>query len=185
MPQARPLAILLNGPLGIGKSTLGEALGEAIDRSVTLDGDGLAALNPPPADEIASLHEILAILVGHHFALGYDCFVINHYWAKAEAIADLEARLRAVATGISVRCFRLTLPVGENLRRIARRQSVRAIDEAEFEARHFAAESALLSGVEGAELGEPFDVTASPEVLVTRLLERLERLDLPVADTCA
>jgi cytidylate kinase len=31
------MVILLNGPLGIGKSTLGEALGEAIDASVTLD----------------------------------------------------------------------------------------------------------------------------------------------------
>ena len=65
-----PLVVLLNGPLGIGKSTLGEVLGEALDRSVTLDGDALAALNPPPADEAASLHSTIVLLVGHHLASG-------------------------------------------------------------------------------------------------------------------
>ena len=168
-----PLVVLLNGPLGIGKSTLGEVLGEALDRSVTLDGDSLAALNPPPADEAASLHGTLALLVRHHLASGYDRFVINHYWSSAGEIADLEARLRAVAPAVRVRCFRLTLPRGENLQRIARRQSVRAIDEADFEAEHFAEEYAILSMAEGDALGIPFDVSEPPDMLAARLLTLL------------
>ena len=165
----QPLVILLNGPLGIGKSTLGEALGEAIDASVTLDGDRLAALNPPPADELAALHGTIALLFEHQLGRGYRRFIVNHYWAHASEIADLESRLRQVAPDVALRCFLLTLPKDENLRRIARRQAARAIDEAEFEARHFAEEFAHLSSASG-ELGEPFDVSDPPELLVPRLL---------------
>ncbi len=173
MPAADPLVVLLNGPLGIGKSTLGEVLGEAIDRSVTLDGDALAALNPPPADAVASLHETIALLVGHHLAGGYGRFVINHYWSSAGEIADLTGRLRAVASGVRVRCFRLTLPREANLQRIERRQGARAIDEAEFEAAHFAEEYALLSAAQGDELGVPFDASDAPDLLAARLIRLL------------
>ncbi|QIK95159.1 ATP-binding protein [Sphingomonas sp. HDW15A] len=171
-----PLVILLNGPLGIGKSTLGEALGEAIERSVTLDGDSLAALNPPPADEITELHETLALLVAYHLRSGYDRFIINHYWRSAGELEDLSLRIRAIAPGASVRAFRLTLPHEANLRRIAQRQAARAIDESEFEATTFGEEFALLFGA-GSDLGEPFDVSDPPERLVGRLL-RLLRSEL-------
>ena len=107
MAADRPLVILLNGPLGIGKSTLGEVLGEAIDRCVTLDGDRLSAINPPPADELASLHDTVALLAGHHLKAGYDRFVINHYWADARQIAALVSKLRAIMPDAQVRRFLL------------------------------------------------------------------------------
>lgn len=169
---SRPLVILLNGPLGIGKSTLGEALGEVLERSVTLDGDSLAALNLPPADEMAYLHETIALLVAHHLRSGYDRFIINHYWPYAAEIDDLAVRLRAIAPGASIRAFRLTLPRDANLQRIARRQAARAIDESDFEATTFREEFALLAEA-GSDLGEPFDVVEPPDTLVIRLLARL------------
>ena len=164
------LVILLNGPLGVGKSTLGEVLGEAIEKSVTLDGDRLLALNPPPVDEIASLHATIAVLVGHHFAEGYRRFIINHYWSRPREIADLQARLEVVATKVWVRCFRLTVPKEENLRRIMLRRGARAIDEADFEDCHFAEEYAHLSLADGNELGIPFDASDRPEILAARML---------------
>ena len=179
MSSVSPLVILLNGPLGVGKSTLGEALGEAVDRCVTLDGDSLTALNPPPPDELASLHEIIALLMSHHLERGFERFVINHYWSSAEEIDHLRSRLRDVHPEVDLRCFRLTVAKDENRRRIARRQSIRAIDEAEWDELHFAEEFACLSGAFGAELGEPFDVSDPPGVLVDRLLDRL---GLPVRD---
>jgi deoxyadenosine/deoxycytidine kinase len=40
------MIIVLNGLLGIGKSTLAEALAESIEQCVMLDGDHLVAANP-------------------------------------------------------------------------------------------------------------------------------------------
>ena len=69
------MIIVLNGPLGIGKSTLAEALAESIDECVMLDGDHLVAANPPPADEIEYLHSTITLLVAHHRRFGYLHFV--------------------------------------------------------------------------------------------------------------
>lgn len=47
------MIIVLNGPLGIGKSTLAEALAEAIDHCVMLDG---AQYGMPGRGMLASLN---------------------------------------------------------------------------------------------------------------------------------
>jgi shikimate kinase len=168
------MIIVLNGPLGIGKSTLAEALAESIDQCVMLDGDHLVAANPPPADEIEYLHSTIALLVAHHRRFGYRHFVIDHFWRTPEELADLRRRLLEVDADADVRCFLLTLPLGENLRRIERRQSARALDEQEFERSTLASErKALLESTDGT-LGEPFDVSAPPEDLVAELLLRLD-----------
>lgn len=168
-----PLFILINGPLGIGKSTLAEALGEALDHSVTLDGDALTALNPPPADPAASLADTLALLAGHHLARGYHRFVIDHYWASAEELAALSARLAGIAPGAEVRAFRLVLPKADNLRRIRQRQSARAIDETAFEAERFEEEFAVFAASGDDSLGIPFDASGPPDALVARMLDAL------------
>ena len=166
--SAEVLVILLNGPLGVGKSTLGKVLGESIEGSVTLDGDGLLALNPPPADEVKSLHEAVALLVGHHFARGYRRFILNHYWSSPGEIADLKAQLDKIAAKVEMHCFRLTLGKQENLRRIMLRRGARAIDEADVEDRHFAREYDHL-GRAGDALGIPFDASDPPQILASRL----------------
>lgn len=167
------MIILLNGPLGIGKSTLAEALTERIDGCVTLDGDALVAVHPAPHDEREHLHATLALLVAHHRQFGYRHFVIDHLWTSPEDIDDLRARLRTVAPGDELRCFRLTLSGDENLARIERRASARAIDEREFELRTVAAERAALDSEPGGGLGEPFDVSAGPNDLADEMLRRL------------
>ena len=45
------MVIVLNGPLGIGKSSLAEALTESIDACAMLSGDHLVAVNPPSKTE--------------------------------------------------------------------------------------------------------------------------------------
>src|SRR5699024_4121103 len=110
------MIIVLNGPLGIGKSTLAEALMESLDRCVMLDGDHLIALNPPPDDDVAYLHATVALLVAHHKQSGYEHFVINHLWRSPEELEDLRRNVRDLDSDI--RCFLLTLPLEENLRRI-------------------------------------------------------------------
>jgi ATPase subunit of ABC transporter with duplicated ATPase domains len=163
--------IVLNGPLGIGKSTLAEALTERIADCVMLEGDRLIAINPPPADELEYLHSTIALLVKHHRAFGYRHFVIDHMWRSAGELADLERRLSSIDADAKVRYFLLTLPADENLRRIERRQRARATDEREVELHTFEQERKVLA--EEADLGEPFDVSAAPPELVATMLRRL------------
>ena len=165
------MIIVLNGPIGIGKSTLAEALTESIERCVMLDGDKLLAANPPPANELEHLHSIIALLITYYRRLGYHHFVISHAWRSAADLADLRGRVTAIEADAVVRCFLLTLPADENLRRIERRQRARAIDEREFELRAFAEEREALSN--GSDLGEAFDVSAPPADLVALMLHRL------------
>ena len=167
------MIIVLNGPLGIGKSTLAEALAESIDRCVMLDGDHLVAANPPPTDEIEYLHSTIALLVSHHRRYGYRHFVIDHVWRRPAELADLRRRLRDVDADADIRCFLLTLPLDENLRRIQSRHAARALDEQEFEQRTVVEEREALFKI-GCNVGEPFEVSAPPADLVAKLLLRLE-----------
>jgi hypothetical protein len=166
-----PMIIVLNGPLGIGKSTLGEALAESIDHCVLLEGDRLVAANPPPSDELDYLHSTLALLVAHHRQFGYRHFVIDHIWRSSAELGDLRRRLMAVDPDAEIRCFLLTLPAEENLRRIEQRQRARAVDECEFERRTFAEEREILAT--HTDVGELFDVSAPPADLVADMLRRL------------
>jgi thymidylate kinase len=164
------MIIVLNGPLGIGKSTLAEALCEAIDGCVMLDGDHLVAANPSPG--LGYLHAIITLLVEHHRRFGYRHVVINHSWTTAEEFHDLHRRLAQFETDADIHYFLLTLPVSENLRRIERRARARALNEREFERQTFAEERNAF-GKSRTDLGEPFDVSAPPLELVDRMLCRL------------
>jgi hypothetical protein len=167
------MIIVLNGPLGIGKSTLAELLAESIAQCVMLDGDHLIAANPPPADAVGYLHATVALLVAHHRGFGYRHFVVDHLWRTPAELDDLRRRLLDVDPGADVRCFLLTLPLDENLRRIRRRQDARALDEHAFELQALVEERAVLGDCGAGELGEPFDVSAAPAELVATLLTRL------------
>jgi len=168
------MIIVLNGPLGIGKSTLAEALTESIEYCAMLDGDRLVAVNPPPAQELEleHLHSTIELLIAHHQRFGYRHFVVDHVWRSPAELADLRRRITAIDDKAEIRCFLLTLPADENLRRIERRQRARAIDEREFELRTFAEEREVLT--KSSDLGEPFDVSAPPPELVARMLRHLE-----------
>jgi thymidylate kinase len=166
------MIIILNGPLGIGKSTLAEALTDSIDDCVMLDGDHLVAAHPPANDEVDHLHSTIALLVAHHRTFGYRHFVINHLWCTSAELVDLRRRLFDVDPEAAIHCFLLTLPPDDNLRRIQRRQSARALDMREFELRTVAEEREALSRG-GGDLGAPFDVSAPLQVLVATLRRRL------------
>jgi shikimate kinase len=164
--------IILNGPLGIGKSTLAEALAESIDGCVMLDGDYLVAANPPPADEVGYLNSTIALLVAHNQGLGYRHFVINHIWRTPGDLSDLRTRLQGLSPNADIHSFLLTLSREENLRRIQLRQQARAVDESEFEQQTVVEEREVLFK-DGADLGERLDVSPRPAELVAKLLARI------------
>lgn len=161
------MIILLNGPLGIGKSTLSEALTERIDWCVMIDGDHLIELNPPPDNELETLCAVSALFIAHHQSYGYRNFVLNHLWTQRSELDQFRAKLSELDS--DVRCFRLTVPLEENLQRIERRASATGLDQS-YELKIFSKEHEILSRCTGDELGEPLDASASPAKLVDHLL---------------
>jgi hypothetical protein len=151
-------------------------LSESIEMCVSLDGDRIVAANPPAPDRLEHLHSTIVLLVEHHRRFGYRHFVVNHFWRSATELADLRNRLDADP---EFHCFLLTLPIEENLRRIQRRASARAIDEREFEQMTFAEEYKMLGPGANSDFGEPFDVSAPPSELVEAMLRRLGARLLP------
>lgn len=171
---SRSMIVLLNGPLGIGKSSLGEALSESLEDSVHLDADALIATNPPIVEGSEGnehLHGALTLLVAHHLRFGLRHFVINHIWLEVADLEDLRDRLEAVVPDAVFRVFRLCLGASENLARIERRARSRALDELEFELRTMREERAHLRGRD--DLGEPFEVDRPLDQLVESMRSRL------------
>lgn len=164
------MIILLNGPLGIGKSTLSEALTERVDWCAMLDGDHLIELNPPPANEQETLLSVSTLLIAHYQSVGYRNFVLNHLWTVPADLSQFRAKLSELDS--DVHCFRLTLPVEENLRRIERRASATGLDRS-YELEVFADEHTVFSGCYGHELGVPLDASSSPGELASQVLALL------------
>ena len=162
--------IALNGPIGIGKSTLAEALTESIAQCAMLNGDSLLELNPPVADETDFLHTLLVVLIAHYQRSGYRHFVIDHFWRLPEALSDLRSRLFQLDPSAQFRPFLLTLAQDEHKRRLERRLEARDQRDREFELRCFAEERALLTN---ADVGERFDVSGPLPTLVARLRQRI------------
>lgn len=160
--------VVLNGPLGIGKSTLAEQLSESIESCVNLDGDAVVSVNPPPDDPVALLHSSLAILLPHYRAAGYRHFVVNHIWETPAQLAALRLAVDPANEAL-FRVFLLTLPLEDNLRRVGNRRLARISDEADFEQATLFRERDQLYSQPPERLGEPFDVSGAPADLVAKL----------------
>ncbi len=117
------MLIIINGPLGIGKTSISWALNARLAPCVMLDGDYIGAVAPFEIyDEtrIAYLYQTLAHLVAYHQREGGYCnFVINYVFETPESLAELLARLQPLDAAIHV--FRLTCAPEEMERRILRR----------------------------------------------------------------
>ena len=90
------MIVILNGALGVGKTTTSWELSALFDRSVMLDGDYLGAFHPfeiYDADRVKHLYRTLAHVVAFHQGYGYDAFVINYVFETPEDLAHLRALL--------------------------------------------------------------------------------------------
>ncbi len=117
-----PCIVVINGPLGIGKSTTAWALSEKFSKAVMLDGDYIAAFHPfdfyhqPHLDYAYSL---FALLMRHHAAHGFRHFVVNWVLESAAQLAVLSAHFAPL--GIPVYPYRLTADPAVIAQRIQQR----------------------------------------------------------------
>ncbi|MFL7794676.1 MAG: GrpB family protein [Anaerolineae bacterium] len=91
------MIVIINGPCGIGKTSVAWELVSRFERAVMLDGDYIGAVHPFEIyDEarVAYLYRTIHNLVSYHIAQGgYHNFVINYVFETPESLADLRRLL--------------------------------------------------------------------------------------------
>jgi chloramphenicol 3-O-phosphotransferase len=118
------MIIIINGSLGVGKSSVAEALHMKFDKSVNLDADYIGFVHPFEIyDEarIDHLYRTLELLVGFHQKNGYSNFVINYVFESPDSLQDLLERLRPLDANIHT--YWLTCGEDEQAQRIRARPS--------------------------------------------------------------
>lgn len=158
------MIILINGPLGVGKTDLSWALLEFFESGVMLDGDFIGAVHPfriYDAKRIEYLYQTLHLLVAHHRAHGYLNFVINYVFEDAQSLSRLRSLLAELDDVIYA--FRLLCDSQEAERRIRLRGQSAGLDAERLSweisrGRELAAiqQAAALQG----DLGYPIDTSS-------------------------
>ena len=84
------MIIIINGSLGVGKSSVADELHWKFDKSVHLDADYIGDVHPFEIYDdarIDHLYRTLELLVGFHQKNGYRNFVINYVFEFARFAA--------------------------------------------------------------------------------------------------
>ncbi len=117
------MIIIINGSLGVGKSSVADQLHYKFDKSVHLDGDYIGDVHPFDIyDEarISHLYHTLELLIGFHQKNGYHHFVINYVFESPESLQELLNLLRPLDA--SIHTYWLTCQEEEQAKRIQNRK---------------------------------------------------------------
>lgn len=118
------MIIIINGSVGVGKTSVSWELQEKFDKSFMLDGDYIGAVHPFEIyDEkrIQYLYETFLHLVKFHHSNGYNDFVLNYVFESGDQLSSLVERLKSVIPEIY--CFWLTCSNNVQHDRISRRRT--------------------------------------------------------------
>lgn len=116
------MIIIINGALGVGKTSVAEELHWKFAKSVHLDGDAIGNVNPFEIYDDARtlhLHRTLALLVRYHQEHGYPDFVINYIFEDAGQLEQLTAILKPLDPDLY--SYRLVCGAAELEERVRRR----------------------------------------------------------------
>ena len=116
------MIIIINGSLGVGKSSVADQLHHKFDKSVHLDGDYIGDVHPFQIYDdarIRHLYRTLELLVGFHQENGYHNFVINYVFESPESLQELLNLLRPLDS--SIHTYWLTCQEDEQAKRIQNR----------------------------------------------------------------
>ena len=113
------MIIIINGSLGVGKSSVSEELHYKFDKSVYLDGDYIGYVHPFEIYDqlrIDYLYRTLELLVRFHQQHGYHNFVINYVFESSESLRELLDQLTPLDA--SIHTYWLTCAEDEQADRI-------------------------------------------------------------------
>jgi chloramphenicol 3-O-phosphotransferase len=86
------MIIILNGSLGVGKTSVAEHLQHKFDKSVHLDGDSIGDVHPFEIYDdarISHLYRTLQLLIGFHQKNNYHNFVIDYIFESSVSLQEL------------------------------------------------------------------------------------------------
>ena len=129
------MIIIINGSLGVGKSSVAEQLHWKFDKSVHLDGDFIGDVHPFEIYDnarIGHLYRTLELLIGFHQKNGYHNFVINYVFESHESLQELLNLLQPLDS--TIHTYWLICSEEEQAKRIRARQRA----EIEWELSRFA-----------------------------------------------
>jgi broad-specificity NMP kinase len=170
------MIIILNGPLGIGKTQTSWALMRRFERGVMLDADYVAEFHPFDYyndEHLAYAHATLRVLAGHHASHGFQHFVINWIFESQFQLDRLKRLLGDL--GLPIYAFRLICAPEEVERRVRRRN----LPDLEYELRRSRELIEILdrAALEG-DIGTPLDTTSltieqTADAILREIQERL------------
>lgn len=118
------MIIIINGSLGVGKSSVAEALHYRFDKSIYLDGDSIGAVHPFDIHDdqrVDHLYRTLELLVGFHQKNGYHNFVINYVFESSDSLQNLLDLLQPLDPLIHT--YWLTCDEQEQAKRVRKRNN--------------------------------------------------------------
>jgi broad-specificity NMP kinase len=99
------MIIIINGSLGVGKTSVAEAIHYKFDKSVNLDGDYIGDVNPFEIYDdarIDHLYRTFAHLIAFHQENGYANFVINYVFESHTSLQELLDLLHPLDSDVHV-----------------------------------------------------------------------------------
>ncbi len=158
------MIIIINGPLGVGKTELSWALLDYFEGGVMLDGDFIGAVKPfeiYDTGRIDYLYQTIHLLVAHHRAHGYQNFVVNYVFEEPQSLGQLRKLLAGLDDDIYA--FRLVCSAQEIERRIRKRSQSGELDDErqswEIARAKQLAEIQQVAALQG-DLGYPIDISS-------------------------
>ena len=128
------MIVIINGSLGVGKTSVADAIHQRFTKSIHLDGDAIGDEHPfeiYDQNRIDRLYRALALLVDFYRREGYQDFIINYVFESAQSLEDLLGLLRPLDEHIH--CYWLTCSREEQAKRIRGRNR----QELEWELQRF------------------------------------------------
>lgn len=128
------MIIIINGSLGVGKTSVASQLHYKFAKAVHLDGDSIGDVQPFEIYDdvrIQHLYQTLELLIGFHQKHGYQNFVINYVFETSESLQSLIDLLHPLDS--SIHTYWLTCDPEEQARRIRNRKR----DDLDWELQRF------------------------------------------------
>lgn len=128
------MIIIINGSLGVGKTSVASQLHYKFAKAVHLDGDSIGDVQPFEIYDdarIQHLYQTLELLIGFHQRYGYQHFVINYVFETSASLQSLIDLLHPLDP--SIHTYWLTCDREEQANRIRKRKR----DDLEWELQRF------------------------------------------------